>query len=459
MKRSIAQTLTIVALVATTVAAGSLVATAALGDISTIAGTGTAGYSGDGGPAASAEFSSPYGFAIAPNGDLYIADTQNHRIRKIDSTGTVTTVIGTGTAGFSGDGGPATSAAIRAPIAMVWDSTGNFYFTDTGNHRIRKVDTSGNISTVAGGVFTVANGVPATSSFINTPQGVTVDKAGNLYIGEYMGNRIRKVDATTGIITTIAGDGTGGFTGDGGPATSAQVFGPYGLTVDGAGNLFFSDALNRRVRRIDAVTGIITTIVGDGVQASTGDGGPSTSARINYPTGLTFDAAGDLYIAEMTGGRVRKIDTSGNISTVAGKGGCLTSGDGGPATAACTPSVIGVGLDATGNLYLLQGPGHIVRKVEQLVVATTTTTSTTTTTTIAPATTTTVAAPTTTAPRVTTTTAAGSNGNDSGTNDGDVATTGGSLPRTGTDPASLLVFAALAGLAGLVLVSRRRLHA
>jgi hypothetical protein len=331
------------------------------GVISTVAGNGTGGFSGDGGPATSAELNIPYGVAVDTGGNLFIADTFNNRIRKVTPGGVINTVAGNGTQGFSGDGGPATSAQLHLPTGVAVDTAGNLFIADRNNHRIRKVTPSGVISTVAGngtGGFS-GDGGPATSAQLNYPTGVAVDTAGNLFIADSSNSRVRKV-TSSGVISTVAGNGTQGFSGDGGPATSAQLLNPTGVAVDTAGNLFIA-SFNNRVRKVTPAGGI-STVAGNGIAGSGGDGGPATSAQLNAPSGVAVDTAGNLFIADSGNSRVRKVTSSGVISTVAGNGTQGFSGDGGPATSAQLNAPSGVAVDTAGNLFIASF-NNCVRKV------------------------------------------------------------------------------------------------
>jgi len=341
----------------------------AVGDITTIAGDGTAGFSGDSGPATSAQLNAPVGVAVDAAGNLFIADKENHRIRKVDTAGVITTIAGDGTAGFSGDGSAATSAQLNRPYGVAVDAAGNLFIAELNNNRIRKVDTAGIITTVAGdgtAAYGGDNGA-ATAAQLFVPLGVAVDAAGNLFIAGTGSQRIRKVD-TAGIITTVAGDGTAGFSGDGSAATSAQLNAPVGVAVDAAGNLFIVDKDNQRIRKVDTA-GVITTIAGDGTQGSSGDGGLATAAQLNDPNGVAVDAAGNLFIADYRNERIRKVDTAGIITTIAGDGTSGFSGDDGAATAAQLNRPIGVGVDVAGNLFIADKDNSRIRKVDLAALA------------------------------------------------------------------------------------------
>jgi uncharacterized protein (TIGR03437 family) len=290
-------------------------------------------------------------------------------------TYTITTVAGSGTQGtpsFVGDGGPATSAWLASPEGVAVDTAGNLYIADTGDNRIRKVFPSdGVIGTMAGNGtqgFSGDNG-PANSAELYFPGGVAVDSAGNLYIADTWNNRIRKVSngVITGVITTIAGNGTRAFSGDNGPATSAQLDGPVGIAVDSAGNLYVADTSNSRIRRVS--NGVITTVAGNGKAGYSGDNGPATSAGLNYPTGVAVDSAGNLYIADTSNSRIRKV-SNGVITTVAGSGTPGSSGDGGPATSADLLGPTGIAVDSAGSLYVADYADERIRKVSNGVITT-----------------------------------------------------------------------------------------
>jgi sugar lactone lactonase YvrE len=286
------------------------------GILSVVAGAGPSGYGGDGGPAILARLNGPAGMAIDPVGNLYIADSNNYRIRKVSVTGTIVTVAGNGIRGFSGDGGPATSAQLSHPTGIAIDFLGSLYIVDRDNSRIRKVEPSGTISTVA---------EPGT---VSRPEGVIVDPDGNLYIADSSKFQILKV-TPSGIVNMVAGDADyTGYKGDDiRPATSVSVS-PKGVALDLIGNLYIADNGNNRIRKVTP-SGIISTVAGNGTFGYSGDGGPATSARLNYPTGVAIDAEGNLYIADYFN-PIRKVTPSGTISTVAGNGIPGFSGDDGP---------------------------------------------------------------------------------------------------------------------------------
>ena len=389
------------------------------GDIYTVAGTGTAGFNGDGGPAASAKLFTPQGVAIDRAGNLLIADFGNNRVRVVAghsgtfygqamTAGHIYTVAGDGTGGFTGDGGPATSAELRAPEAVTVDSAGNLVIADGGNARVRVVAartaifyttamTAGHIYTVAGnGHFGFSgDGGPATVAELGFPARIRVDSAGNQIITDSApaaqsnfggNNRIRVVAARTGTFYatamtsgdtyTVAGDGTAGFSGDGGRATRAGLNVPHGAMADGAGNLVIADTGNNRVRVVAAAAGTfygramlaghIYTVAGDGIAGFSGDGGPATSAELNHPGDVAVDAAGNLVIADTSSLRVRVVAastgrfygramTAGHIYTVAGDGTSGSSGDGGPAISAQLEAPPDVVVDPAGNLLICDG--------------------------------------------------------------------------------------------------------
>ena len=338
----------------------------ASGVMTRVAGTCRPGYSGDGGPATTAQLNSPYGVTVDPAGNLYIADSYNNTIRKVSPAGTITTVVGTGVYGYSGDGGPAAGAQLWDPLGVALDTAGNLYIADTKNNSVRKVSAAGTITTVAGnGTHGYSgDGGPAASATLTLPFAVTVDSAQNLYIADSYNYRVRKV-SQTGIITTVAGGG-GKDPVDGGLATSAGLSYLFGIVVDAAGNLYISDAFLNRVYRVSP-GGIITAVAGNGSLGSaagySGDGGPATNARLNLPSGIALDSAGSLYIADSDNDLVRKVTPAGIITTVAGNGAYVYSGDGGPTASAQLYQPEGVAVDAAGNLYIADAGNNRVRRV------------------------------------------------------------------------------------------------
>ncbi|MCA1683612.1 MAG: DUF11 domain-containing protein, partial [Actinobacteria bacterium] len=337
--------------------------------ITRVAGTQCCAYTGDGGPATDAQLIEPRGVDTDPAGNLYIADLGNHVIRVVDTSGIITTVAGNGTWGYSGDGGPATEAQLALPSDVSLDAAGNIYIADIGTPVIRMVDTDGIIHTVAGtGVFGYSgDGGPATEAQIGYAQALWVDAAGNIYIADTSNNVIRMVD-TEGIITTVAGTGVAGYSGDGGPATEAQLNFPTGVAVDAAGNIYIADDGNNRLRMVDT-EGIITTIAGTGEDGYTGEGGPATEAALS-PTRVTVDPLGTVLVSDALNGVVVKIDSSGIITTVAGGGSPKNTYDdeGLPATDAVLIQPYGITVDAAGNLYIAEDQRHQVRAVGALFV-------------------------------------------------------------------------------------------
>jgi len=381
------------------------------GTVTTVAGNGTLGYNGDNIPATSAQLAGPSGIALDAAGNLYIADGYNNRIRKV-SGGIITTVAGNGTAGFSGDKGPAISATLRQPSDVAVDSAGNLYIADYGNNRIRMVTngaittTAGNgtqaftgdgaaattaglvaparlafdaadnlylvdgvrvrkiargvISTIAGGGAPLGESGPATGAQLLAPQGLAVDGAGNVYIAD--AGTARVLEVSGGTVQKLAGAGWQGLSGDGGPAANTQLAAPWGIAVDSAGSVYVTDGTNLKVRKISG--GLITAFAGGG--STLGDGGPATKAQLSAPQGLAADAAGNLYIADLN--RIRMV-ANGVIGTVAGNGGVGYQGDGGVATAARISSASGVA-SSSGNLYIADSGNNRVRMVTNGVIST-----------------------------------------------------------------------------------------
>ena len=332
--------------------------------ITTVAGNGSSSALGDGGYALMASVGEPYGLITDDSGNCYFTDVLNNKVRKISSFGIISTVAGTMLAGYNGDGILATAAELNDPTDVAINRDGNIYIVDKLNHRIRKIDIStGLISTVVGNgsIGYSGDGGAATLAQLNNPQNICFDHLGNLYISDAANNRIRKVD-TFGIITTIAGNGAPGFYGDGAMATAAEVQAVYGMCADNIGNLFFSQNMDYRVRRID-VSGVITTIAGNGLSGSYGDGGMATNAAL-IPYRLALDNANGLYISGITTNNIRKIDlNTGIIYTQAGTGTPTFSGDSGLATLAGINSPIGIHFDYCHNLLIADEINHRIRKV------------------------------------------------------------------------------------------------
>ena len=277
------------------------------GIITTFAGNTIAGYSGDGGMATDAQLYYPTGVTVDQMGNVFIADEFNNVIRKVTPDGRISTCAGNNTIGYSGDGGPATSAQFWHPADVGVDSIGNIYIAEEDNSVIRKVNTSGIISTIAGigGVPGYSgDGGPGTNAKLNFPQGIAVDKAGNVYVADFYNSRIRRIDAATGKISTIAGNGGGGFSGDGGFATNAQLYDAAAVAIDKQGNVYISDYYNSRIRKVYA-NGLINTIAGSDTAGFSGDGGAATMAQINYPEGVAVNDSGVVYIADYNNARVR----------------------------------------------------------------------------------------------------------------------------------------------------------
>jgi hypothetical protein len=341
-------------------------ASAATGTISTIAGSNPFGdFSGDGGPASAAALNNPSGVAVMPDGGYLIADTSNDRVRRVFPDGTINTVAGTGRIGFSGDGGPATAADLQAPLGVAALPGGGFLIADAAAARVRRVSATGIITTVAGtGTRGFSgDGGPATAAQIYDPNGLAVLPDGGFLIadGDYVVRRV----SPGGTITTVAGTGTPGFSGDGGPATAAQLNNPYAVAVAPDGGFLIADEGNRRIRRVSP-TGIITTVAGTGVQGSAGDGGAATAAQLNYPTGIATTPDGGFLIADWFVDRVRWVSPSGVITTVAGTGtpAIGTNGDGGPATAANISMPFAVATTASGGFVFTENGNYAVRLVD-----------------------------------------------------------------------------------------------
>ena len=350
-------TLIIASLLVVLVGCGATSTTSQVGSVSSPGSPATAAApvqtstaSGDGGPATSAELLQPAGVAVDGSGNIFIADTGNCRIQKVTaSTGDISTVAGTGVCGSSGDGGPATSAELWGPWGIAVDGSGNIFIADTYNNRIREVTAStGDISTVAGngGCDYNGDGIPATTADICLPITVAVNGSGNIFIADMGNNRIRNV--TAGIISTIAGNGTQGNSGDGGPATAAELYWPYGVALDASGNVYIGDTDNRSIRKVTVSTGIISTL----------------ASTPNYLAGIAVDTSGNVYAAVYGTNSVSKLTASTSVlSTLAGTGVAGYNGDGIPATTAELNGPMGVAVDTSGNVYIADRSNNRIREV------------------------------------------------------------------------------------------------
>jgi sugar lactone lactonase YvrE len=293
------------------------------GQVTTVVGTGTQGFDGDGGAATAALLDSPQGLAVDST-SLYIADTHNHRIRRVQlGTGMITTIAGSSTAGSSGDNGSAAAATLDSPTALALDSMGNLFLADSRVHRIRRIDAASGIITSVAGTGTQGfdgDGATAASALLDSPGGLAVDTNGNLYVADTHNNRIRRIDAATQVVSTIAGSGGPGFTGDSNLAVTAMLALPHGISLDPQGNVYFADTANHRIRRIDAATGNITTITGEGTQGFGGDGGAATAASLDSPRSTVVSSTGLATIADTGNQRIRQITAGSALQTIAGFG-------------------------------------------------------------------------------------------------------------------------------------------
>lgn len=333
------------------------------GVVSTAAGDGIESYSGDGGPATAAQLNTPANIVFDASGNLYIADSANNRVRMISPSGVITTAAGNGVAGYSGDGGPATSAMLNSPEGLAADADGNVYIADTQNNRIRKLLPGGTIISIAGNgnAAFLGDGGPANSAAIHAPEGLYSVAGGYIYIADTGNQRIREL-LPNGTITTVAGNGAQGLAGDGGPATSAQLNSPTGVTLDSVGNIYIADQGNNRVRLVSTTHGTISTFAGTATYVL-GDGGPATGAQLSAPSSVALDNAGNVYIADTGHNRIRAV-AGGTISTLAGTGVCCYSGDGGPASAAQLNSPWGLVTDTSGRLFLADSGNNAIRLIQ-----------------------------------------------------------------------------------------------
>ena len=340
--------------------------------ITTVAGNGTGGYSGDGGQATSARINGAYNLTVDSKGNIYIADRINSCIRMVNTLGIISTIAGTDTVGFSGDGGPATAAKLDWTNGVAIDNLGNIYVSDESN-RVRKINTLGIINTVVGTGTQgyTGDGGPATAAELNGPIGLAIDAAGNLYIADNDNNVIRKVNSV-GIISTVAGHGippnNHGYAGDGGQATDANLYLPYYVAVDLIGNLYISDGDNFKIRKVNSL-GIITTFAGSTTATSSGMGGQATAAGIGLPGGVAADTEGNVYFSDVGNCVVYKVDTSGIINIIAGNSHFGYAGDNGAAIVAELNRPSGITLDKLGNLYIADLSNNRIRKVTNATTA------------------------------------------------------------------------------------------
>ncbi|MBV9503375.1 MAG: hypothetical protein JO323_00050 [Acidobacteriia bacterium] len=313
------------------------------GNISTFAGNGTIGFSGDGSTAANAELNQASGVAVDGQGNLYIADTWNNRIRKVTSSGTISTVAGNGAVSYSGDGGPASRIQLNGPAGVGLDSAGNLYISDSRN-RVVRVAKQNVVASVGGGSLVF-------------PRGIASDSAGNVYIADQQGNRVERI-GTDGTLSNFAGNGTAGYAGDGSAAANAELNAPTAVATDGAGNVYIADFGNNVIRKVGS-SGTITTVAGNAFQGYSGDGGPAAQASLRGPQALAADAGGNLYIADAGNNAIRKVTPDGNIRTIAGNGSAGFSGDGGPASSAQITNPAGLTVDELGDLFFIDGTSRV----------------------------------------------------------------------------------------------------
>ncbi len=337
--------------------------------ITTIAGNGITQYIGDGYPATNFSLAQPYGLCEDKSGNIFVADFADHRIRRINNQDTLFTFCGIGTSGYSGDGGLIDTATIRNPSGVCIDTAGNLYITEWYNNVLRKVDKTTHIVTTVCGTsaygFSGDNG-PATNAHLANPYASCIDNEGNIYIPDAGNNRIRKVNMLTGTITTVAGTGVMGYSGDNIQATNAKLANPMGVCLDSLGNIYIADNGNHRIRKVDALTGIITTIAGNGVQGYFGDGGLAINSQIAQPNAIAADRFGNIYFSDFGNNVIRTIYTNGAIKTIAGNGHFGFSGDNGPATNATFNGATGIFVNDSGFIYIADGGNSAIRKVTPL---------------------------------------------------------------------------------------------
>ena len=342
------------------------------GSIDTVAGNGAWIYTVDGGLATQTPIFLPTGMVADAAGNLYLSDSNNNRLRSVNAKGVISTVAGTGSPGYSGDGGPATMAAINTPAGIVIDGAGDLYFADTGNHAIRRIDATTHVITTVAGTPAVqgysGEGTPATAATLSLPQGLAFDAAQNLYIADTGNNVVRVVSASNGFIHTVAGTGTAGYSGDGHAATSARLDSPWSVAIGNDGSLYIADLTNNVVRKVSA--GIISTIAGNGTAGFSGDGQAGTSAQLNAPASVVFDPAGNMYIADSGDNRVREISASTQtIRTITGTDSEQFAGDTGPANLASLYGPYALFLDQAGDLFIADMFHNRVRRISASAIA------------------------------------------------------------------------------------------
>jgi DNA-binding beta-propeller fold protein YncE len=341
-----------------------------IGTIRTAAGNGDQGYSGDGGPAAKATLNQPFDVAIGPDESVYFSDTFNHCIRRVDSkSGQISTVAGSGKKGYSGDGGPATDAKLNEPYGVVLDKHGNIFIVDRLNYCIRRVDAeTGHIATIAGTGKSgpSGDGGLAKDAMLSEPNGIALDPAERrLYIADVTDQRVRVVNLESGRISTVAGTRVKEHSGDGGPALQASLFGPRAVHFDAQGSLYICEREGNCIRKVDWRTQVITTIAGTGKKGFSGDGGPAIKATFNGPKEIDIDMAGNIFVVDTENQAIRRIDAkTGLVTTVAGNGERGGKGDGGPATSAQLDRPHGVAVDRDGKIYIGDTNNHRIRIVE-----------------------------------------------------------------------------------------------
>ena len=331
--------------------------------ISTVAGNGTSGFSGNGGQATSAQLQQPIDVAFDSSGDMFIADSLNHVVREVTPSGIISTYAGTGTSGNTGDGGPASSAELEQPGGLAFNAAGDLFIADISANVVREVTPSGVISTAVGtGTYGyTGDGGPATSATLGEPFGIAFNAAGDLFIADSTNNVIREVN-TSGVISTVAGNHTAGYSGNGGPATSAELYSPLDVAFNAAGDMFIADYLNNVVREVNLV-GVISTVAGNTTSGHTGDGGPATTAELHGPISVKFDSYGNMFIAETFNNDVREVNALGVISTLVGTGTSGYTGNGGPASAATLDGPQLITIDSHGNLFIADFLNNAIREV------------------------------------------------------------------------------------------------